>query len=450
MDMKITIVGGGSFVWSLGLCNQLIRSECLSDVGVMLMDVDPTGLDLVHQAAQICNRKKGSPIKIDKTPDLSKALEGADFVFVSIAVGGLDAMQHDLEIPERYGIWHTVGDTVGPGGWCRAVRNIPVFYNIAARMRELCPNAWFINVSNPLTPLTRVPQRYFGIRTIGLCPGVEGQIRVLAKLAGYRDYWGLNYVVTGVDHGSWLLELRVDDKDVLARLKELGYCRADGVLPSDVMTDDPLAESARTRAAFAVWREIGYLPSLPDRHIVEFLPWFVARPTPELPYRIKRTSVAERRQWKADKKRQFEAVLNSGDETLLASFGHGDDPVVAVIEALCGKRSFDYSVNYMNIGQIPDLPDGAVVETRACFDYAGVHPLCSPMPDVLKILTLPTVMRQEAIVEIALNGNFDDLVALVLTDPLCSHMEIGQCRDMMREMLQADRPLIRNPRLLES
>jgi alpha-galactosidase/6-phospho-beta-glucosidase family protein len=139
--MKITVIGGGSFVWSLGLCNQLIRSERLSDVSVTLMDVDPAGLDLVRQAAEICNRKKGSPIRMDKTTDLLPALDGADFVFVSIAVGGLDAMQHDLQIPERYGIWQTVGDTVGPGGWCRALRNIPVFHDIAATMHERCPGA---------------------------------------------------------------------------------------------------------------------------------------------------------------------------------------------------------------------------------------------------------------------------------------------------------------------
>ncbi len=447
--MKVAVIGGGSFVWTLGLCNQFIRGERLDNVTVTLMDVDPVGLDLVYRAADICNRKQGSPVRIDKTTDLARALDGADFVFVSIAVGGLDAMQHDLEIPEKYGIRHTVGDTVGPGGWCRAIRNIPVFHDIAARMKGLCPEAWFINVSNPLTPLTRVPQKCFGIKTVGLCPGVEGQIDVLAKLAGCTDYRELDYVVTGVDHGSWLLRLFADGKDVLARLKELGYCRADGVLPTDVMTEDPLAETARTRAAFAVWREIGYLPSLADRHIVEFLPWFIARSAPELPYRIKRTSVAERRQWKIEKKRQFEAFLNSGDESLLASFGHGDDPVVAVIESLCGKRSFGYSVNYMNVGQIPGLPDGAVVETRARFDAAGVHPFCSPMPDVLKILTWPTVMRQEAIVDIALSGTFDDLVAVVLTDPLCSHMQIGQCREMMREMLRANGPLIKNPRLME-
>jgi len=447
MDMKIAVIGGGSFVWSLGLCHQLIRSEHLRNVHVALMDVDPAGLDLVYRAAEICNRKKGSPLTIDKTTDLAAALDGTDFVFVSIAVGGLDAMQHDLEIPETYGIRHTVGDTVGPAGWSRAVRSIPVFYNIAAGMKTLCPKAWLINVSNPLTPLTRVPHRYFGIKTIGMCPGVEGQAKVLARLAGYGDASELDYVVTGVDHGSWWLELRADGQDVLARLKELGYCRADGVLPGEVQTEDPRAETARTRAAFAVWREIGYLPSLADRHIVEFLPWFVARPTTDLPFRLKRTSVAERRQWKADKQRQFEAFLNSGDETLLKGFGHGDDPIVPVIESLCGKRSFVYSVNYMNIGQIPGLPDGAVVETRARFDAAGVHPFCSPMPDVLKILTLPTVLRQEAVTEIALHGTFDDLVALVLTDPLCSRMDITQCREMMRQMLQANRPLIQNPRM---
>ena len=103
--MKVTVIGGGSYQWSLGFCSQFINGHLLSDVQVCLMDTDPLPLDIVFQAAQIMNRSSGSPIGLTKTTELARALAGADFVLVSISTGDLAAMEHDLKIPEKYGIW---------------------------------------------------------------------------------------------------------------------------------------------------------------------------------------------------------------------------------------------------------------------------------------------------------------------------------------------------------
>lgn len=447
--MKIGIIGGGSYLWSLGFCRQFMRSERLRDAEVVLMDVDARALELVGRCVDILAQKQGAQVRFARTTEMTAALDGADFVIVSISTGGLNAMQHDLEIPEKYGIWHTVGDTVGPGGWSRAVRNVPVFREIGARMKELCPKAWMVNVSNPLTPLTRTPQKLFGIKSLGMCPGVEHQARTFARLAGVADKTPVDYVVTGVDHGSWYTDIHAGSLDVLARLKELGYCRSDGRLPTEVTTADPLAEAAHTRAAFAVWREVGYLPSIGDRHIVENFPWFVARPTGELPFQLKRTSIADRRARRQRSEDTLKRFADTRDDSVIGGLGHGDDPVASLIEALTGQTPFLYCFNYMNVGQTPGLPDGAVVETRCRFDGAGVHPLSSPMPDLLKTLTLPIVLRQEMVIDVALNGTFDDFVALMTTDPLCSRLEMGQCRAMARELLEANRAWIRNPKLLE-
>lgn len=206
---------------------------------------------------------------------------------------------------------------------------------------------------------------------------------------------------------------------------------------------------AGIRAALAVWREIGYLPSISDRHTTENRPWFLASDTGELPFGLKRTSIADRQQGFADAKARLESYVRAQDPAAMGGVGHGDDPVVTTVEALAGKRAFFWASNYMNVGQIPGFPEGAVVETRCLFDAAGVHPLASPLPDLLKTLVLPHVWRQELITEVALTGAFDDLVALVQTDPLCSRLPMGTCRDMVREMLTANRALIRNPKLLE-
>jgi alpha-galactosidase/6-phospho-beta-glucosidase family protein len=182
--MKVAIIGGGSYAWAFGFTRQFVKSDLLSDIELVLMDIDSERLADLKRAGDIFNKANGSPIKLKSTTNLDEALDGASYVIVSISTGGFDAMQHDLAIPEKYGIYHTVGDTVGPGGCLRGVRNIPVFDDFGARMKKLCPDAWMINVTNPLSPLTRTPQRNHGIKTVGMCPSVHCAARSLALMAG--------------------------------------------------------------------------------------------------------------------------------------------------------------------------------------------------------------------------------------------------------------------------
>lgn len=447
--MKISVIGGGSYTWAVGFVRQFVESDLLNGAEIVLMDISDEALELVGRASRIYNRQHGSPLRLSTTPDLDEALRGSDFVLVSISTGGLQAFANDLAIPEKYGIWQAVGNTVGPGGWSWAVRNIPVFHDLAQRMSRLCPDAWLLNVTNPLTTLTRVPQKYFGIRTIGMCPGLEMQARCLATLAGAPNDSRVDYVAAGIDHGSWFTSLYAGGMDVIKKLKELGYYRSDDRLPSVPMITDPMTHSVGSRAVFALWREIGYMPGICDRHHCENHPWFLVNETGQMPFGIERTTIAEREGWLRRKRQVLEQYVASEKEEDLGELGHGDDPILEVVESLQGYRSFLYGSNYMNVGQIPGLPDGAVVETRVLFDGAGVHPLCSPLPDVLMAMVAPHVYRQEAVLEIALNGTFDQLVALVLTDPLCSRLELTQCRQMMRELLDANRRWIVNPKLLD-
>lgn len=446
--MKTVIIGGGSFTWSFGFVRQFVNSD-IKDLTVALVDTNPQALELVKTACDIYNKSFGCPIKIETGFDTELMLDGADFVIVSISTGGLQAMKADLEIPEKYGIWHTVGDTVGPGGWSRAVRNIPVFYQIAKLMKEKCPNAWLINVTNPLTVLTRVPEKYFGIKTIGMCPGVEEQARTLVQTAGLPASTRIDFINTGVDHHSYFINLYADGQDVLEILRHKGFFRPDGILPDKVETVDPLAENAINRAIFAIWYDLGYLPSIPDRHSVENYSNFILNDTGVLPYGIKRTSIKDRIGFYGKAHSAITNYIEKQGKDGVGSLGHGDDPVVKVIEALYGKESFIWCSNYKNIGQIPDLPANSIVETRCLFDKTGVQPLVSPMPDILKSLVLPQAYRQEAILDIAINGTFDQLIGVVMSDPLCSRLLPGKVREMMKEMLTVNKQYIKNPYLLE-
>jgi len=446
--MKVTVIGGGSFLWTFGIIRQFVESEHLRDVTLMLMDIDAEAVALVRRAGQIYNQSKGSPIGIEASTDLAESLDGAEFVIVCISTGGLDAMEHDIEIPAKYGIYHTVGDTVGPAGWSRAVRNIPVFHRIASVMAEKCPQAWMLNITNPLTPLTRVPQKYFGIKTIGICTGVEELAAALIQHVGLEGKT-VDYVVTGINHGSWFTKLHADGVDVLERLRQMGYWRSDDKIPETVYLEDQKIGVYGSRAIFAVWREIGYMPSINDRHAAENWPWCIVSSNGELPFGIERTAIEKRRAAKQARRERLEQIVQSGDAGQTGGLGHGDDPIVPMIESLRGFRSLHMPINYMNVGQIPDAPAGAVVETRGLIDAAGVHPEVSPMPYPVKALVMPHIYRQEALVEIAIDGTFDQLVAMVNSDPLCWNLPLGRCRSMMQELLEANRPYISNPRLLE-
>ena len=445
----ITIVGGGSVQWTFGLVHQFADSNPLAGACVRLMDVDANALSLMERACGRLNDTSDRPLRIETSTDLDASLEGADFVLVAISTGGLEAMRHDLEIPEGFGIRQTVGDTVGPGGWCRLARNIPVFHDLARRMAQRCPNAWLLNFTNPLTVLTRVPHRAFGIRTIGMCPGVENQARTMARLAGALDSTPIDYACTGIDHGSWFTRLESDGIDVLKKLKELGYHRSDDQLPKAVEMQDRYADVVINRAVFALWREYGYLPTTSDRHHVENHPFFVTRDTDDLPYGLKRTSVDDRIAAQKSQAAIVARYADGTDETLLTQDSHGNDPAGSVVESLAGHRTFVWGANYRNTGQLPGAPADAVVETRCRFDRDGVHPDLSPMPDALKAVTFPHIYRQEAIIDVVLEGTFDQFVAVVLSDPLCSRLDFREGRELMAQMLVATRRWIQNPKLLE-
>ena len=258
----------------------------------------------------------------------------------------------------------------------------------------------------------------------------------------------LDFTVAGIDHGTWFTRLHADGMDVLAQLEDMGYRSGKDLSLSQEPVEGLPYRPASFRVAFAAWAEFGYLPAVPDRHTVENWPWIL--PGNEvLPYGLGRTAIPGREKARDEKRGHIEAYIDTGDEAYIHALGLADDPLAKMVEALLGRRTLFWTTNYTNVGQTPQLPAGSVVDTRCLFDGAGVHPLCSPLPDALTPIVVPHALRQEASIDIALTGSFDELVMLVNTDPLCSRLSIGQCRAMVREMASATSRWIKNPRLLE-
>ena len=167
--LKIVIIGGGSYAWSPQLIRDLFNTPTLQGSTLVLHDIDPEPLEVVFALARKMLEAQDTGWHLHRTTRLAEALPGADLVLLTITTGGLEAMRADIEIPEQYGVYHSVGDTVGPGGLSRALRNIPVVVDIARQMSQLCPNAWLINYTNPMTTLFMAVSRVTSIKTICLC-----------------------------------------------------------------------------------------------------------------------------------------------------------------------------------------------------------------------------------------------------------------------------------------
>jgi len=439
-NLKITFVGGGSYAWTPGVLSNLMSNPRLDGCRIVLHDLNPEALDLTYRLALRYKEVSGSAIAFEQTSYPEVALDGADFAVVTISTGGLRTMATDLSIPEEYGIYQTVGDTVGPGGLARALRNIPVFLNLARTMEQCCPKAWMLNLTNPLSALTRVVNKESGIRALGICHGVYGTAEMYARFFGI-SLADLAFVSTGIDHCSWFPEMVVQGRDAWEVLGEKGLEAWLAKQPAEAKDDPVFGPLFELRCSFLLGREFGALPSIGDRHMCEFFPTFLQSEENVARYGLVRTTIADRSRGYAACKAKIERMVKGEEQPRFRAAtdvvgARMTDDLAAWILALSGLgQPYEDSLNAPNIGQVPELPPSAVVETRGVLDATGYRPLASPLPETLEPVILPHVIRQELTVEAGVEGDFDKAVAVLASDPLLHHVE--DARPMLRRMLEA-------------
>src|SRR3954447_14947220 len=278
-DIKVVIIGAGSTVFTPGLIADMVNSEHLHDASVALVDIDPLAVDVMTRLAQRMARERGVSLKIEGTTDRRKVLAGADFVTTTIAVGGVRGWEHDVRIPERAGVYQTVGDSVGPGGVFRALRHVPELVAIARDMEELCPDAWLFNYTNPLSANVRGVQKSSPIKCIGLCHGILHTRQLLARDLGV-DAHDLNVVAAGVNHLCWGLDIRHEGHDLYPALREQMATRL--AAPDTIASDDVYEGFQQVSAR--LMQLYGYYPSPGDRHVAEFYSLFLHQDGDALAY----------------------------------------------------------------------------------------------------------------------------------------------------------------------
>ena len=378
----------------------------------------------------------GVDVGLSATTDLGEAIEGADYVAVTISTGGFRSMTHDLAVPERHGIRQSVGDSVGPGGISRALRNVPVLAGIAREVAARAPDAWLLNISNPLTCLTRAAQLVHG-RTVGLCHEVIHFCTDVALLFGVPAD-DVHAEVAGVNHFPVVRALDVAGDDGLALLAEVaGAARA-----HDDTTD--AAQPFRSKTAFARRHQVklamleryGAFAAAGDRHVVEFVPHLLTEASGwGKSWGVELTSIGDR---EANQALFVENVdLQVRGERAIPAWQSGE-LVAPLIDSLRTGTRRDVPINSGNQGQLAGVPDGAVVEAMFRVDADGVHPgppVTLPSPFAEWVRRHAAV--QELTVAAALEGDREKVLQAMTLDPLVGRGDLAGIEAMTDELLAA-------------
>lgn len=438
--MQITVVGGGSYQWTPELLADLMGTPSLHGAHIVLEDVDPAPLPKMHALAGRLNDALDAGATISSTTEQRRALEGADFVIVTISTGGFSSMAVDLEVPERFGIRQSVGDTVGPGGISRALRNIPVLVGIARDMAEVCPDAWLLNITNPMTVLTRAICRETPIKTVGLCHEVGNWCLDLAIALG-RPAEAIRPQVAGVNHFPVITALDVDGQDGLELLGQVvadaGGLGALAPVPGRADADPftPLDFARRHVLSLTLLERWGAVPAAGDRHLAEFLPSVLTEESGwGADFGIECTTIADRQRHQDGYVADVDAWLSGAQE--LQTWKSGELPA-PVIDALVSGTPLEAPVNIPNAGQCPDLPMDAVVESMGVVDAEGIRgrdQLRTPPP--IAELLRRHVAVQELTVEAALTGDRELAAAAFALDPLAGRGDLRRTDAMVDELLE--------------
>lgn len=441
-NVKIAYIGGGSYSWTPNIVRDIVFKPGLENVklDIYLMDIELDRAETVRRGLQVWFDDWGvDRVKLTATQDARASIKDADFVIITISTGRLKTMAHDLAIPENYGIYHTVGDTCGPGGWSRAMRNVPVFAEYAALIKELAPNAYVLNYTNPMGVLTKVlADEIGGNRVVGLCHGFFENINVLKTIFKLESSAEIEARFGGMNHFFFITDLRIQGRDGYAMLRDKLRGRDFGELVQESQADAMGFRSDKwlTGELFANY---GYLPYVGDRHTCEFFGCYITDKAIMERFKLKRTSITDR-QGGYDKQEEFMAKLVGKEECLKGGQTPSRETAADMIKAIVSNEGFTDVVNLANTGQIPNLPLACIVETMGYVSSAGFEPLSlGPLPESIRAVMAPHADVQVRTAAAALAGDLDAALMALVADPVCAKLTATDIKKMGMELLRANR-----------
>ncbi|MDQ3701983.1 MAG: alpha-glucosidase/alpha-galactosidase [Chloroflexota bacterium] len=443
---KIAMIGAGSVVFAKRLLTDLLSWPALQGGEIALMDVHQGRLDMIHALGTRLVQQEHLPATITKTTDRRVALDGADYVVCSIQVGGLEMYEPDVEIPRRYGIDQTVGDTLGPGGVFRGLRTVPVLVSIGQDMAELCPHALFINYSNPMNLNMWAFSAATTIRSIGLCHSVQGTAERLARFMDI-PFSELSFWCAGINHQAWYLDLR---RNRGARSADRAS-RGEDLYPLLRQKMDDPEIFAQDRVRFEVMRHFGYFVTESTHHMSEYVPWF-------------RTTTERIAEFTTPRWDYFDICKNRHDPYYdkMERQARGETPIETtrtheycsfIVNSMETNTPYVMNANVPNtLGRstqrnggagsllISNLPPNCNVEVPCLVDGSGVRPCAvGDLPEAGAAINRTNVNVQALAVEGALTGDREMIYRAVQMDPLTGALlPLSKIREMVDELFAAE------------
>jgi len=423
--VKICFLGAGSTVFAKNVLGDCLYVDCLRDAEISLVDIDPDRLRVSEVMLGNINRSlaANASIRAYLASDAKAALAGADFVVNAVQVGGYEpATVIDFEIPKKYGLRQTIGDTLGIGGIFRALRTIPVMLDYCRIMEEVCPQALLLNYTNPMAMLTGAILRATPIHTVGLCHSVQVCAGDLCRELDLPED-NLRWKIAGINHQGWLLEIGRNGEDLYPEIKR----RAE--LPEYRKKD---------AVRFEIMKRFGYYVTESSEHSSEYVPWFIKSKAPELIDRFHipldeypRRCVKQIAEWDSMKA----SLLR--DEPLAHTRGH--EYASHIFEALLTGKAYTFGGNVLNAGLITNLPDGCCVEVLCVADTSGIAPTyAGDLPPQCAALTRTNVNVQELVIEAALTGRRDHVYQAALLDPhTAAELTVDEIVSMCDDLIEA-------------
>lgn len=401
---KITFLGAGSTVFAKNLLGDVMLTPALQDFELALFDIDAERLKDSESMLNNLKQTSGSTCRIVSYADRKEALRGAKYVFNAIQVGGYEpSTVIDFEIPKKYGLRQTIADTVGIGGLFRNLRTIPVMLDFAKDIREVAPNALFLNYTNPMAVLTNVMNTYGGVETVGLCHSVQACVWDLFTNLG-MDMEGVQSKIAGINHMAWLLEVTRDGVDLYPEIKKRAI--------------EKQKEKHHDMVRLEMMLKFGYYITESSEHNAEYHPYFIKKNYPELIERFNipldeypRRCVAQIKGWET---MRDELVNNKQLE-----HKRSHEYASFMLEAIETNKPFKIGGNVMNTGGlIPNLPREACVEVPCLVDASGVTPTyVGPLPPQLAALNRTNINTQLLTIEAAITQKKEHIYHAAMLDP---------------------------------
>ena len=446
-NLTVAYIGGGSRGWAWGFMTDLAADPDLCGT-LRLYDIDREAAERNRIIGEKISAHPGAASRWSYTvsPSLAEALAGADFVVISILPGTFREMQSDVHLPERVGIWQPVGDTVGAGGFMRAMRTIPMFVTIAEAIRDYAPEAWVINYTNPMSLCVRTLYEVFpGIRAFGCCHEVFGTQKLLCAMLeteegipGVRRQ-DLRTTVTGINHFTWITSASFGETDLMPLYARFANKYAESGFeagPDEHWMNSHFACAHRVK--FDLFRRYGAIAAAGDRHLAEFVaPWYTRDPETVRSWKFSLTPVSWRVEDLERRLARSDRLVRGEEELSLAPSGEEGH---LLLKALLGLGDLVSNVNVPNRGQVPDLPAGAVVETNAFFSRNRIEPLfAGPTPAGVLPLVARHILNQENTLRSALRCDRKLGFTTFMNDPQLSAVPPAEGEKLFDDMMENQR-----------